>query len=73
MWVAAFDIDAKDRASFNRRKRLFYYHLSRIPHEVLSRSVVAVEDREALEALFRKVGGIRVVWVKAEDVEEVEY
>ncbi len=73
MWVVAFDISAEDKASFNRRKRLFYYHLARLDATFLSKSVLLVRERGPVEELFRRVGGIKAVWILAEEVEEVSY
>ena len=74
MWIVAFDIIADNVREFNRKKRAFYYHLGKLSGlKFISKSVMVVEDREAVEGLFERVGGIRAVWIKALDVEEVEY
>lgn len=54
-----YDLKAKNKKSFNRTKRLFYYHLNRLPlkKEVWkTKSAMAVEARmeKTMDAFFKR-------------------
>lgn len=62
-----YDVKAKNRKSFNRVKRLFYYHLNRLPltKELWkTKSVLAVPPKleKALDSFFRRFGKSVVVY-----------
>jgi hypothetical protein len=56
-----YDVKAKDKKSFNRAKRLFYYHLNRLPlpRELWkTKSVLAVPPKreKTMDSFFRRFG-----------------
>jgi len=62
-----YDIIAKDKRKFNRIKRLFYYHMGKLPLRKelwKTKSAVAVEPRmeKAMDAFFRRFGKAVVVY-----------
>ena len=72
-----YDIIAKDKRKFNRIKRLFYYHIGRLPLRKelwKTKSAVAVEPRmeKTMDAFFRRFGKAVVVYkVTAETIEKL--
>ncbi len=75
----AFDIVAKDKKEFNKKKRLFYYYLKKynIPPSYMGiKSLIFVDDIEKahlLEDVFKRVSGIKVVKIFSNNVEFNEY
>ncbi|HSB46801.1 MAG TPA: hypothetical protein VLD37_02220 [Candidatus Bilamarchaeum sp.] len=54
-----YDLSAKDRKRFNRVKRLFYYHLNRLPLKKelwKTKSAIAVTPKmeKMMDAFFRR-------------------
>ncbi len=76
--IYIYDLVARDRKRFNRVKRLFYYHLGRLPlkKEVWkTKSAIAVQPamETSLDAFFRRFGKSVVVYKAiAESVERLE-
>ncbi len=76
--IYIYDLVARDRKRFNRVKRLFYYHLSKIPlkKEVWkTKSAIAVQPgmEKTLDGFFRRFGKSVVVYkALAESVEQLE-
>jgi hypothetical protein len=65
--VYIYDIKAKNKKSFNRAKRLFYYHLGRIPLKKemwKTKSVLAVQPKmeTTMDSFFRRFGKAVVVY-----------
>jgi len=65
--VYIYDVKAKDKKSFNRVKRLFYYHLNRlqIKKEVWkTKSTLAVPPKmeKTMDLFFRRFGKAVVVY-----------
>ena len=70
-----YDLKAKNRKSFNRTKRLFYYHLNRLPLKKDSwktKSAIAIETKmeKTMDAFFRRFKKSIVVY-KA-DIEAID-
>ncbi len=62
-----YDLKAKNKKSFNRTKRLFYYHLNRLPlkRDVWkTKSAFAVDTRleKALDMFFKRFGKSVIVY-----------
>ncbi len=76
--IYIYDLVARDRKKFNRVKRLFYYHLSKIPlrKEVWkTKSAIAVQPQmeKTLDSFFRRFGKSVVVYkALAGSVEQLE-
>ncbi len=76
--IYIYDLVAKDRKRFNRVKRLFYYHLSKLPlrKEVWkTKSAIAVQPsmEKNLDRFFKRFGKSVVVYkALAESVELLE-
>lgn len=72
-----YDIKAKDKRKFNRIKRLFYYHMGKLPLKKelwKTKSAVAVEIRmeRTMDLFFRRFGKAIVVYkVVAETIEKL--
>ena len=73
-----YDLKAKNKKSFNRTKRLFYYHLNNLPLKKnywKSKSAFAIPLRQEkmMDSFFKRFRG-KVVVFKAlvEDVSELE-
>lgn len=72
-----YDIKAKNRKSFNRTKRLFYYHLNRLPLKKelwKTKSALAVPPKmeKMMDSFFRRFGHAIIVYkVAAESIEEM--
>ncbi len=75
--VYIYDLKAGNRKVFNRTKRLFYYHLNRLPLRKgcwKTKSALAVDARleKALDAFFRRFGKKVVAYkILAESIELV--
>jgi hypothetical protein len=73
-----YDIKAKDRKKFNRTKRLFYYHLNRMPIDKelwKSKSAIAIRPKmeKMMDSLFKRFGNaIEVYKVVAKSIEALE-
>jgi hypothetical protein len=71
-------LNAKDKKKFNRTKRLFYYHLGRLPlkNDVWkTKSALAVTPKmeKRLDAFFKRFGrSVTVYKAFAETIEELE-
>ncbi|MDD5339717.1 MAG: hypothetical protein PHV13_00525 [Candidatus ainarchaeum sp.] len=62
-----YDVKAKDKGSFNRAKRLFYYHLGRLSLKKeawKTKSVLAVQPKmeKTMDSFFRRFGKAVVVY-----------
>lgn len=72
-----YDIRAKDKRRFNRTKRLFYYHLNRLPVKKeawKTKSALAVRpgQEKMMDAFFRRFGkSVSVYKVLAQSIEEL--
>ena len=72
-----YDIKAKNKKKFNRTKRLFYYHLGRLPLKKelwKTKSALAVDMKleKTMDAFFRRFGkSVLVYKVLAETIEEM--
>lgn len=73
-----YDLKAKNRKNFNRTKRLFYYHLNRLPLKKTSwktKSAFAVDAKmeKAMDAFFRRFRKKTVVYkALVETIDELE-
>lgn len=73
-----YDIKAKDKKKFNRVKRLFYYHLGRLPIDKelwKSKSAIAVRPKmeKMMDSHFRRFGdSVEAYKVVAESIELLE-
>ncbi len=65
--IYIYDIKAGNKKSFNRVKRLFYYHLNRLPIKKelwKTKSTLAVQPKmeKTLDSFFRRFGRAVVVY-----------
>ena len=73
-----YDIKARNRKKFNRTKRLFYYHLNRLPlpkETWKTKSVMAIQPKmeKMMDRLFKRFGNTILVYkVYAESIEMLE-
>lgn len=73
-----YDLNASDKKKFNRTKRLFYYHLGRLPlkKEVWkTKSAFAVPPRmeKMMDSFFKRFGrSVTVYKAVVESIEELE-
>jgi hypothetical protein len=73
-----YDIKARNKKNFNRTKRLFYYHLGRLPLKKdvwKTKSTLAVAPRmeKRLDDFFRRFGrGVVVYKAVTESIEQLE-
>ncbi|NYZ73606.1 hypothetical protein H0O00_00525 [Candidatus Micrarchaeota archaeon] len=73
-----YDLNASDKKKFNRTKRLFYYHLGRLPLKKESwktKSAFAVPPRmeKMVDAFFKRFGkAVMAYKAVAESIEELE-
>ncbi len=73
-----YDLNASNKKKFNRTKRLFYYHLGRLPlkKEVWkTKSAFAVPPKmeKTIDLFFKRFGkAVRVYKAVAESIEELE-
>lgn len=76
--VYVYDLQARDKKSFNRVKRLFYYHINRLPLKKelwKTKSALAVKPsmEKIMDAFFRRFGKSVVVYkLLAEKIEQLE-
>jgi hypothetical protein len=76
--VYVYDLDARDRKSFNRVKRLFYYHMNRLPLKKelwKTKSALAVQPRmeKRMDSFFKRFKkSVTVYKILAEKIEELE-
>ncbi|MEW6748999.1 MAG: hypothetical protein AB1295_04805 [Candidatus Micrarchaeota archaeon] len=73
-----YDLKAKNKKSFNRTKRLFYYHMNNLPLKKScwkSKSALAIplKQEKMMDAFFKRFGK-KVVVFKAliEEISELE-
>jgi hypothetical protein len=62
-----YDVKAKDKKSFNRTKRLFYYHLNKLPIKKelwKTKSALAVQPKmeKMMDSFFKRFGRALVVY-----------
>jgi hypothetical protein len=62
-----YDVKAKDKKSFNRVKRLFYYHLNRLPIKKelwKTKSALAVQPKleKIMDTFFKRFGNSVIVY-----------
>jgi hypothetical protein len=62
-----YDLKAKNKKSFNRTKRLFYYHLNRLPLKKdvwKTKSAFAVETKleKTMDGFFKRFGKSVIVY-----------
>ena len=73
-----YDIKAKDKKSFNRTKRLFYYHLNQLSlnkNSWKTKSVLAVplKMEKTMDVFFRRFGVSIIVYkTTITSIEELE-
>lgn len=73
-----YDLKAKNKKKFNRTKRLFYYHLGRLPLKKelwKTKSAIAVELRmeKMMDSFFKRFGrSVTVYKAYAEAIEPLE-
>ncbi|MEW6035803.1 MAG: hypothetical protein AB1529_04265 [Candidatus Micrarchaeota archaeon] len=73
-----YDLKAGNKKRFNRTKRLFYYHLGRLPVEKdcwKSKSALAVplKMEKLMDGFFRRFGKSVIVFkALVEDIEQLE-
>lgn len=73
-----YDLKAKNRKSFNRTKRLFYYYLNQLPlkkHYWKTKSAISVplKQEKVMDQFFKRFKRKVVVYkVLAEDISELE-
>ena len=71
-------MNAKDKKRFNRTKRLFYYHMGRLPLKKdvwKTKSALAVQPKmeKHLDAFFKRFGrSVTVYKAVIENIEELE-
>ncbi|MFN7991509.1 MAG: hypothetical protein U0R44_05105 [Candidatus Micrarchaeia archaeon] len=76
--IYIYDLKAKDKRSFNRVKRLFYYHLNRLPLKKelwKTKSALAVPPKmeKSLDNFFKRFRRSVIVYkAVAESVELIE-
>jgi hypothetical protein len=62
-----YDVKAKNKKTFNRTKRLFYYHLGKLPLKKelwKTKSVIAVQPKmeKQMDSFFHRFGRAVVVY-----------
>jgi len=62
-----YDVKAKNKKSFNRTKRLFYYHLNRLPLKKdlwRTKSAIVVQPKmeKMMDSFFKRFGRAVVVY-----------
>jgi hypothetical protein len=73
-----YDLKAKNKKSFNRTKRLFYYHLNRLPikkdaWKTKSAFAVTVRYEKMMDLFFKRFGKSVVVYkALVEEISELE-
>ena len=73
-----YDLKASNKKSFNRTKRLFYYHINRLPVGKecwKTKSAIAVEARKErmMDSFFKRFGKAVVVFkTRIDAIEELE-
>jgi hypothetical protein len=73
-----YDLKARNRKSFNRVKRLFYYHMGKLPLKKelwKTKSAIAVPPRmeKTMDSFFRRFRkSITVYKCHADSIEELE-
>lgn len=76
--VYIYDLKAKDKKKFNRVKRLFYYHMAKLPLKKefwKSKSALAVPAKmeKIMDSFFKKFqGGICVFKLNTNSIEELD-
>jgi hypothetical protein len=76
--VYVYDLHAKNKRSFNRTKRLFYYHINRLPLKKelwKTKSALAVKPgmEKVMDSFFKRFGkSVTVYKIIAEKIEELE-
>jgi hypothetical protein len=76
--VYVYDLTAKNKKSFNRTKRLFYYHINRLPLKKelwKTKSALAVKPNmeKMMDSFFKRFGKSVIVYkITAEKIEELE-
>jgi hypothetical protein len=76
--VYVYDLNAKDKRKFSRVKRLFYYHMNRLPLKKelwKTKSALAVQPRmeKMMDSFFRRFGKSVVVYkMHAREIELFE-
>ena len=74
--VYVYDLKAKDKKSFNRVKRRFYYHLNKFDLRGFLRTksviIVTTKSEKVMDKFFKQFGKeIEVYKIVAESIEEV--
>ena len=73
-----YDLKAKNKKSFNRTKRLFYYHMNQLPlkknfWKTKSALTVPLKHERMMDRFFKRFGRKVVVYkVLAEVISEIE-
>ncbi len=73
-----YDLNARDKRKFNRTKRLFYYHIGRLPLKKdvwKTKSTLAVQPKmeKRLDEFFKKFGkSVTVYKAITESIEQLE-
>jgi hypothetical protein len=76
--VYVYDLNAKNKKSFNRVKRLFYYHINRLPLKKelwKTKSALAVQPRmeKVMDNFFKRFGKSVIVYkMLVEKIEELD-
>jgi hypothetical protein len=76
--VYVYDLNAKNKKSFNRVKRLFYYHINKLPLRKelwKTKSALAVQPRmeKVMDGFFKRFGKSVVVYkMLVEKIEELD-
>jgi hypothetical protein len=73
-----YDLNAKDKKKFNRVKRLFYYHLNRLPLKKelwKTKSAIAVKPKmeKMMDTFFKRFSKNTIVYkALCESIEQME-
>jgi hypothetical protein len=76
--VYVYDLNARDKLSFNRVKRLFYYHMNRLPLKKelwKTKSALAVQPKmeKTMDSFFKRFRKSVVVYkILAEEITLLE-
>jgi hypothetical protein len=75
--IYIYDLKARNKKSFNRTKRLFYYHINRLPLKKelwKTKSALAVQPKmeKTMDSFFRRFGASVIVYkALATNIEEL--
>jgi hypothetical protein len=76
--VYVYDLHAKDKRKFNRVKRLFYYHINRLPLKKelwKTKSALAVQPKmeKMMDGFFKRFKSSLIVYkLRVTEIEELD-